>query len=291
MKKFAFLFAMMFAVALVSCENTDPTNDDTDVDGGGDNTGDNNGDNTGDKEDIRVLTFEDEDYKAGVNYAGGESWSSLIDDPQYGGLLLYGETGSGSETAYEWTDKENTFLHSGTNLDYGSYALWNGGEAVSNYVDMDAVDKDFANQLAVYYQDSETGFGGYKGSKNFGIHFGTATMSFTDEKEHTIEYMYVCNTTFFVDGVMNGNSSSEAQADGEYAKIVATGYKLDGTESATAEYTLAENGVCVEGWNKFDLSSLGEVSYVEITVTGNTVNDFGFSLPAYFAFDNVTVKM
>ena len=43
--------------------------------------------------DLRVLTFEDADYKGGVNFAGGTDWSSLIDDPQYGGTLLYGSGG------------------------------------------------------------------------------------------------------------------------------------------------------------------------------------------------------
>ena len=38
--------------------------------------------------ELRVLTFEDADYKGGTNFANGNDWSSLIDDPQYGGKLL-----------------------------------------------------------------------------------------------------------------------------------------------------------------------------------------------------------
>ena len=37
----------------------------------------------GEDYDLRVLTFEDADYKGGTNFAGGSNWSSLIDDPQY----------------------------------------------------------------------------------------------------------------------------------------------------------------------------------------------------------------
>ena len=44
----------------------------------------------GEDYDLRVLTFEDADYKGGTNFAGGSNWSSLIDDPQYMGPLLYG---------------------------------------------------------------------------------------------------------------------------------------------------------------------------------------------------------
>lgn len=29
--------------------------------------------------ELRVLTFEDADYKGGTNFAGGNDWSSLID--------------------------------------------------------------------------------------------------------------------------------------------------------------------------------------------------------------------
>ena len=63
--------------------------------------------------DLRVLTFEDADYKGGANFAGGSDWTSLIDDPQYGGKLLYGSDGAGVTTeseAYKWTDENNTML-------------------------------------------------------------------------------------------------------------------------------------------------------------------------------------
>ena len=35
----------------------------------------------GEDYDLRVLTFEDTDYKGGTNFANGNNWSSLIDDP------------------------------------------------------------------------------------------------------------------------------------------------------------------------------------------------------------------
>ena len=57
--------------------------------------------------EIRTLTFEDPDYKGDTNYAGGTNWSSLIDNPQYGGPLLYPQ---GADTAYNWYDKGNTEL-------------------------------------------------------------------------------------------------------------------------------------------------------------------------------------
>lgn len=60
--------------------------------------------------ELRVLTFEDADYKGGTNFAGGTDWSSLIDNPQYGGMLLYGSGGGvdSIDAAYKWTDTNNT---------------------------------------------------------------------------------------------------------------------------------------------------------------------------------------
>ena len=75
--------------------------------------------------ELRVLTFEDADYKGGTNFAGGNNWTSLIDSPQYGGKLLYGESGAGVDSvdaAYKWTDKNNTWLSNTLSEGYGSAA-------------------------------------------------------------------------------------------------------------------------------------------------------------------------
>ncbi len=50
-------------------------------------------------------------------------------------------------------------------------------DAISNYLDMDLTHGDFQHQLAVYYQDAKTGFGGHNGSKNFCVHYGYADNS------------------------------------------------------------------------------------------------------------------
>lgn len=87
--------------------------------------------------ELRVLTFEDADYKGGTNFAGGNNWTSLIDSPQYGGKMLYGESGGGvdsADAAYKWTDGNNTWLSNTLSEGYGSWCYWSGGHAVSNYV-------------------------------------------------------------------------------------------------------------------------------------------------------------
>ena len=84
--------------------------------------------------ELRVLTFEDADYKGseGANY-----WSSLISDGEYG-------NGNGR---YSWDDENNTEL-----AFYPSYtALFPGygGHAISNYTGNDLSLGDFMHDLQV----------------------------------------------------------------------------------------------------------------------------------------------
>lgn len=46
----------------------------------------------------------------------------------------------------------------------------------------------------------------------------------------------------------------------------------------------------VTDWTKFDLSGLGKVTRVTFNVTGSSDNGYGFSQPAYFAYDDVAVR-
>ena len=43
-------------------------------------------------------------------------------------------------------------------------------------------------------------------------------------------------------------------------------------------------------WTEWDLSGLGKVVSVKMNITGGTDNDWGFSLPAYYALDDITIE-
>ncbi|WP_195498189.1 DUF4465 domain-containing protein [Alistipes senegalensis] len=43
-------------------------------------------------------------------------------------------------------------------------------------------------------------------------------------------------------------------------------------------------------WQKWNLSELGKVSRIEFNVTGDSDNGYGFSQPAYFAWDDLAVR-
>ena len=65
----------------------------------------------------------------------------------------------------------------------------------------------------------------------------------------------------------------------------------DGKEVATRPefYLVGAEGNILE-WTKWDLSALGKVVKIDFNVTGSNDNGYGFSQPAYFAYDDVAVR-
>ena len=234
---------------------------------------------------------------------------SLIDDPQYMGPLLYGSGGgfSSEEEAYKWTDANNTGLTHVFPYNYGSYCYWGGGHAISNYSTGDIKNYGgFEAQLTVYKKGvsglSRTG-GGHNGSNNFAVHYGyidgseynktdvLPTLTFADGSEHVIDHMYVNNTTYLLNCLVNGNDLTAKIGPDDWVKLIAIGYNAAGTKTGQVSIYLC-NGPdnIVMDWTKWDLSSLGKVNSVMFNVTGSSDNGYGFSQPAYFAYDDVAVR-
>lgn len=256
---------------------------------------------------LRVLTFEDSDYKgtAAVQSSGTASWSSLVDDAQYGGRQLYGESGSGSTDAnfYYWRDQHNTELSSGLAYNWGSWCYWGGGHAVSDYVAGSLTGITYQDQLAVLKKGAQTGRtgGGHNGSDRFCVHNGFADGSaysatelpgwkFADGSAHVIDHMWVNNTAYNLSCYYTGNDFTPPITDGEWVKLIATG-SLNGQETGSCSIYLC-NGPkkIVTDWTRWDLSGLGTVDEVRFNVTGSSVQNGTFSQPAYFAYDDVAVR-
>lgn len=239
---------------------------------------------------IRTLTFE------------GDYWNALIDNPQYGGKLLYGESGMGPAD-YHWNDEGNTFLAHDMPLNYGTTCYWGGGHAISNYIEMDLADGDYLHQLSVYYQDPVTGFGGHNGSENFCVHFGyiddsgfnmtenLPSIYFMDGTVRVVDHMYVMWTTYLANCVSNGNGLTAPLAPDGYVKIIATGYDAEGNKvEPELEFFIAGSEGNIQEWTKWDLSPLGKVLMIEFNMAGDSDNGYGFSQPAYFCYDDVAVR-
>ena len=251
--------------------------------------------------ELRVLTFEDE---------GNDSyWSNLIANPQYSDPILYDGTNDERE-AYRWYDEGNTELSHTLPLNYGTYNYWGGGHAISNYASTDfETYGDYMNQLTVFSNaEYEEGVmmregGGNNGSDNFAVHYGykddsgyngtenLPVLSFADGQARIIDHMYVNTTTYTFNCLVGGNGFTEPLGDNGWMKIIATGYNGENI-TGTSEFYLADvaNNILIVEWTPWDLSRLGAVTKVEFNMAGDSDNGYGFSQPAYFAYDDVAVR-
>ena len=273
--------------------------------------------------ELRVLTFEDDTEKFETytitGYDGDNDsyydhsvtkWSDLIDIPEYGGPLAYGDMGfygEGRGCDYNWYDNNNTFLASEFPVNYNSKVYWGGGHVISSYASEDYTTYGtYNNQQTVYGEGQEYGVtktGGRNGSSNFAMHYGYKDGSpynmtenlpyiyFKDKTPRIIDHMYVNNSAYAINCYMDGNGLTAKIGEGDWVKAIATGYDIYNNVTGTAEIYLC-NGPdnIVTEWTKWDLTSLGMVYKVEFNITGSSDNGYGFSQPAYFAYDDVAVQ-
>lgn len=274
--------------------------------GSEDEGGDDSGDDTGEEEmdyELRILTFEDSDarfapYELGYCGATITTWSDLIAEDQYMSSLIYDMSGS---EPYCWRDEGNTELCHTFPYNYGSYAYWGGGNAVSNYANTDyELYGDYMNQLTVYGPE---GMGGHNGSANFCMHFGykddsgyngteeLSSIVFGDGIERVVDHMWVTNSCYAINCYIGGNGLTAPLAEGDKAWVIATGYDANDEVVGEVEFVLADGpeGIVTE-WTKWDLSPLGKVLRIEFNLAGTSDNGYGFSQPAYFAYDDVAVR-
>jgi len=237
MKKFFYLaLALCMGFALTSCSDDD--------------------------DDVATLTFE------------GEKWTSLVDSPQYGGQLLYGE---GKDT-YDWRD-EATGLNGGLTRAWGGgYGYSEGGVAISNYVcDSLQAHSTYTYQLEVPVSN---------GSKNFAVVYCDASLSFDEGVSRVIRSMDICPTTYLL-GV-------ETYGDGYAASLAESGnmtLTITADNGKTMDVDFARDGNILKTWKRIDLTSLGAVNKITFTMDGSDRSDWGVKHPKYFALDNVKVEL
>ena len=207
---------------------------------------------------------------------------------------------SGSEPYY-WYDEGNTELTHAFPYNYNAYAYWGGGHAISNYANRDIETYgDYMSQLTVY---GDEGAGGHNGSANFCMHFGyidgsgynntdeLSSISFYDGVARVIDHMWVNNSNYQLNCYVNGNDLTANIGENDTVWLTATGYdENDQCVGETIFYLVNGPENIVTEWSKWDLSPLGAVVRVEFNVSGTSDNGYGFSQPAYFAYDDVAVR-
>ena len=289
--------------------------------------------------DIRTLTFEDQDAKFASYYldyvdncSGREicTWSDLIDDIQYGGPLTYADYMS---AMYTWYDEGNTELYHMFPDNY-AYCFWGGGHAISNYWGEGYSDEDRDRHIAKYYGEdyvednagNDTMLGWFNlqlmipvkahSGDNFCVHYGYKNnysyvenlpeWSFADGEARVIDHMWVTNTNYTLNQLVNGVKSEEGNTFGgswegltedAWLKIVAQGFDDVDADAYTepiseVEFYLVQGMNVVTDWQKWDLSGLGKVAKVRFNFlySDEMGGRYGFTIPGYFAYDDVAVR-
>ena len=285
--------------------------------------------------ELRILTFEDEDakfYPYTLDYAGVDitTWSDLVDDPQYGGPLTYGDYMS---AMYTWWDEANTELMH-TFPDNYAYCFWGGGHAISNYWGEGFTDEDRDAHIAKYYgedyvaenagNDAMLGWFNLQmmipiaphSGDNFAVHYGykdffsyvenLPEIAFADGEARVIDHMYVTNTNYTLNQLYMGVKSEAGNSFGgnwtgltenAWLKIVAQGFDdvdadADAEPISEVEFYLVQGENVVTDWQKWDLSELGAVAKVRFNFhySDDMGGRYGFTIPGYFAYDDVAVR-
>ena len=210
----------------------------------------------------------------------------MIDNPQYGGTLLYGENAA----SYAWSDTETGLSGGITPYDPWGYGISysSGGTAISNYIDANIAEHASYNfQLAVPVTN---------GSQNFAVAYCNSNVKaaagevpvikFSEGVKRVIQSMDICPTTYLLGCEKNGNDYAKALTDeGDYLTLIIT---ADNGKKVNVD--LARNGVILDTWKGIDLSSLGEVNSLSFTMDGNDKGGDYLNTATYFAFDNVVVE-
>ena len=270
------------------------------------------------------------DYADGWSGRTITTWSDLIDDPQYGGPLTYADYMSAAYHWYDEgnTELAHTFPDNYAYCFWGGgHAIsnyWGAGWSdedrdthIAKYYGEDYVAENAGNdamlgwfnlQLMVPVQAHS--------GENFAVHYGykdfftyienLPELRFEDGEMHVIDHMYVTNTNYTLNQLYNGVKSEagnsfggnwEGLTEDAWLKIVAYGFDdVDADAYAEpiseVEFYLVQGENVVTDWQKWDLSALGEVAKVRFNFlySDEMGGKYGFTIPGYFAYDDVAVR-
>lgn len=239
---------------------------------------------------VKEATFYTIDFE-------GDKWNALIDSPEYGGKLLYGERGFGFDTdegVYEWTDEE-TSLHSKLNNAYGSWAYWSGGAAVSNY-HCDITEGGSEKQLslptetAAHSGDNFIVTYGY----NDGSQYATDSrpiFDFQDGVARQIKGLWITNNSYFLHSVSFGDGFNRPASDDTFIDVTFEGFDASGISQGMVKYRIQDGKKALTDWAYVNLSSLGKINTLKINYefSKDQDNGNGFAAPAYLVIDDIEI--
>ncbi len=201
--------------------------------------------------------------------------------------FLNGEDGSGG-----FTDG-NIFLPNAYNDAYGSWSGW----SISNTTDVTT--PGYTNQYSAITA------GGHDGSATFATAFvfGTNYIGMENEAaDEPVAGMYVTNSTYAYLSMLEGDAFAKKFGgltgnDPDYflltiKKIQNGTLYADSVNFYLADFRFDNNSedYIIDEWTYVDLSSLGPVDSLVLTLSSTDVGAYGMNTPASFCIDNATTS-
>ena len=218
----------------------------------------------------------------------GAYWDSLVDNPQYGGELLYGAI------PYAWYDESTDLASVSTSLEYAGQYYWEKGTALSNYYTTSydlTMEEPYEEQLTVFAKGAHSGSNSLVCTVYYDYGEDFRPSLYFKNRRSFIESMWVANTKYSRYAAKNGYRQTSPLAKGESIWIEAEVFVIEnGVEKsvAKAKFYLYENGQpSFEGWKKWYMSSMCEVDKVKFDLKWNGVGENNH--PKYFAIDDIVV--
>ena len=176
--------------------------------------------------------------------------------------------------------------------DYGEWGVYYFGNIVSNKT---------GNTYDYYADSDKSASGGAFEGDNFNVwtqsYFGYDYVMLPVRA--TVPGMYVNNTAWVVDAILNGDGMSvepdsttgKPFGENDYFVLAIGGIQLDVQNDTSyvtgvTTFDLARGTEYVNEWTYVDLSVLGEVDVVMFQLASSKQNAAGMTTPAYFCMDN-----
>lgn len=153
-----------------------------------------------------------------------------------------------------------------------------------------------SNEYKGDYQNDMSTAGGAHSGNNFVVWTGSYTGLDIVRLNTAAEVpgMYVCNTPWVVDAILNGDGMSDDEGapfgENDYFLLTVTGSLNGSAVNSKVEFYLAQGKDYVKDWTFVDLSTLGTVDQLQFALTSSKKNTLGMTTPAYFALDDLGAK-
>ncbi len=217
----------------------------------------------------------------------GLALTSLMAEAQSPAVATFEDLALPAESFWDGSDESamfqsGDFIFINNYVDWGGYASWDGfAYSTLTSTTYATLDDQYNSCVGHGVNNSATYAVAY-----YSAYMGTQpTLIEANGNAFTPTGCYVTNSAYAYLSMLNGDAYSKQFDATDWFLLTATGL-LNGEVTTTAEFYLAKEGVIVNDWQWFDLSSLGQVDEIHFTLSSSDTGQWGMNTPAYFCMDN-----